>query len=87
MRSRGAAGAASAVAAGQCSFYGCAKRGGGAVALVSYAQAAQQALALEMQQHDDVVLMGEDIGRGGVFGQYAGLQANYGVQRVMDTPI
>ncbi len=57
------------------------------MALVSYAQAAQQALALELQQHDDVVLMGEDIGRGGVFGQYAGLQATYGVQRVMDTPI
>jgi pyruvate dehydrogenase E1 component beta subunit len=31
--------------------------------------------------------VGEDIGRGGVFQQYAGLQAEFGPERVVDTPI
>jgi pyruvate dehydrogenase E1 component beta subunit len=34
-----------------------------------------------------VVALGEDLGRGGIFGQYAGLQAEFGAQRVIDTPI
>jgi pyruvate dehydrogenase E1 component beta subunit len=34
-----------------------------------------------------VVVLGEDVGRGGIFGQYAGLQAEFGPQRVIDTPI
>jgi pyruvate dehydrogenase E1 component beta subunit len=34
-----------------------------------------------------VVVLGEDVGRGGIFGQYAGLQQRFGAQRVIDTPI
>ena len=34
-----------------------------------------------------VVVLGEDVGRGGIFGQYEGLQARFGGQRVIDTPI
>ncbi|HYF59408.1 MAG TPA: transketolase C-terminal domain-containing protein, partial [Burkholderiaceae bacterium] len=34
-----------------------------------------------------VVALGEDVGRGGIFGQYAGLQAEFGPDRVIDTPI
>ena len=34
-----------------------------------------------------VVALGEDLGRGGVFGQYRGLQQKFGAARVIDTPI
>jgi pyruvate dehydrogenase E1 component beta subunit len=34
-----------------------------------------------------VVALGEDVGRGGVFGQYRGLQEKFGAARVIDTPI
>jgi pyruvate/2-oxoglutarate/acetoin dehydrogenase E1 component len=34
-----------------------------------------------------VVVLGEDVGRGGIFGQYAGLQQQFGAARVIDTPI
>jgi len=33
------------------------------------------------------VVMGEDVGRGGIFGQYKGLQQRFGGDRVIDTPI
>jgi pyruvate dehydrogenase E1 component beta subunit len=54
---------------------------------LTYAQAA--ALALQQAMRDDarVVALGEDLGRGGVFGQYRGLQAEFGAERVIDTPI
>jgi len=53
----------------------------------SYSEAAVQALALEMQADPRVVVVGEDVGRGGIFGQYKGLQAQFGPSRVIDTPI
>ena len=34
-----------------------------------------------------VVALGEDVGRGGIFGQYRGLQQRFGAARVIDTPI
>jgi pyruvate dehydrogenase E1 component beta subunit len=34
-----------------------------------------------------VVVVGEDVGRGGIFGQYKGLQEQFGSDRVIDTPI
>lgn len=54
---------------------------------LSYAQASAQALRLEMKLDKRVIVLGEDVGRGGIFGQYAGLQAEFGTQRVIDTPI
>jgi pyruvate/2-oxoglutarate/acetoin dehydrogenase E1 component len=53
----------------------------------SYAQAACEALASAMQAEPKIVVLGEDVGRGGIFGQYAGLQQRFGAQRVIDTPI
>lgn len=51
-------------------------------------EAIHDALCLEMAADDRVVLLGEDIGReGGVFRVTEGLQARYGVARVIDTPI
>lgn len=53
----------------------------------SYAQAATQALGQAMAEDARVVVLGEDVGRGGIFGQYQGLQQRFGPQRVIDTPI
>ena len=54
---------------------------------ISYSEAASQALAEEMQRDQTVWALGEDLGRGGVFGQYKGLQEAFGQQRICDTPI
>ena len=57
------------------------------MALMTYAQAAATALGDLMRSDARVIALGEDLGRGGVFGQYRGLQAEFGAQRVIDTPI
>jgi len=57
------------------------------MARLNYAQAACDALHRAMQQDACVVTLGEDVGRGGVFGQYRGLQQAFGAERVIDTPI
>ena len=57
------------------------------VAMMSYAQAAALAVTHAMERDADVVVMGEDVGRGGIFGQYKGLQQRFGADRVIDTPI
>jgi pyruvate dehydrogenase E1 component beta subunit len=58
---------------------------------LTYAQAAATALAQAMDRDPRVVAVGEDIGRGGVFGQYsldgAPLARRFGPQRIIDTPI
>lgn len=57
------------------------------MALMSYAQAACSALAAAMRADASVVTLGEDVGNGGVFGQYRGLRQEFGTARVIDTPI
>jgi pyruvate dehydrogenase E1 component beta subunit len=54
---------------------------------LSYAEAACAALADAMAADPRVVVLGEDVGRGGIFGQYRGLQQRFGAERVIDTPI
>jgi len=54
---------------------------------LSYAEAAALALQHEMEADARVVVLGEDVGRGGIFGQYKGLQQRFGAERVIDTPI
>jgi pyruvate/2-oxoglutarate/acetoin dehydrogenase E1 component len=54
---------------------------------MSYARAACAALEDAMRADGRVVVLGEDVGRGGVFGQYRGLQDAFGHERVIDTPI
>jgi acetoin:2,6-dichlorophenolindophenol oxidoreductase subunit beta len=57
------------------------------MALMTYAQAACAAVRDAMQGDAKVVVLGEDVGRGGVFQQYRGLQQEFGAARVIDTPI
>ncbi|MCP5281583.1 MAG: alpha-ketoacid dehydrogenase subunit beta [Rhodoferax sp.] len=57
------------------------------MALMTYAEAAVRAVAREMEADRNVVVMGEDVGRGGIFAQYKGLQQQFGPERVIDTPI
>ena len=54
---------------------------------LNYAQAACSALERAMAADARVVALGEDLGRGGIFGQYRGLQQKFGAARVIDTPI
>ncbi len=55
--------------------------------MMSYAEAAALAVSHAMERDASVVVMGEDVGRGGIFGQYKGLQQRFGGERVIDTPI
>lgn len=56
--------------------------------IATYRAAVLEALFGEMQRNDLVIIMGEDIGvAGGVFKQTDGLFAQFGRERVVDTPI
>lgn len=51
-------------------------------------QALNDAMHIAMDKDDNVVMLGEDIGKkGGVFGTTDGLYDKYGAMRVMDTPL
>ena len=54
---------------------------------MTYAQAACLALSEAMRADPTIVALGEDLGRGGVFGQYRGLPQEFGPERIIDTPI
>jgi 2-oxoisovalerate dehydrogenase E1 component beta subunit len=55
---------------------------------VALVEAVNMALARALNDDENVVLLGEDIGvNGGVFRTTAGLQEKYGKQRVIDTPL
>jgi acetoin:2,6-dichlorophenolindophenol oxidoreductase subunit beta len=57
------------------------------VSALSYAQAAAASLSASMIADPSVVVLGEDVGRGGIFAQYKGLLERFGAARVIDTPI
>jgi pyruvate dehydrogenase E1 component beta subunit len=61
--------------------------GSGGAQSMTYAVAAADVMARTMRRDARVVVLGEDVGRGGIFGQYRGLQAEFGPERVIDTPI
>ncbi len=54
---------------------------------LAYSQAAVLAVEHAMQADPRVVVLGEDVGRGGIFGQYKGLLERFGADRIIDTPI
>ena len=57
------------------------------ISTMSYAEAACLALREAMSADPTVIALGEDLGRGGVFGQYRGLREEFGPDRIIDTPI
>lgn len=55
---------------------------------ITYVEAVREALTQSMQADERVFLIGEDIGvYGGAFGVSAGMHAQFGGERVIDTPI
>lgn len=54
---------------------------------ITYREAGKLAVQEAMQSDPSVWCLGEDLGRGGVFGQYAGLETEFGVDRICSTPI
>lgn len=54
---------------------------------LTYLEAGRLALAEAMREDPAVWALGEDLGRGGVFGQYRGLVEEFGPERIVDTPI
>src|SRR5580658_7431323 len=58
------------------------------MATLTLLQAVNDALKVEMRRDPSVVVLGEDVGKnGGVFRATDGLQAEFGEDRVMDTPL
>jgi len=58
------------------------------MAAITLIEAVTQALAYEMANDPSVVVLGEDVGvKGGVFRATVGLQARFGAERVIDTPL
>ena len=57
------------------------------MATMNYSDAAREAVRHAMSTDERVWCVGEDLGRGGVFGQYMGLQAEFGEKRICDAPI
>jgi pyruvate dehydrogenase E1 component beta subunit len=55
---------------------------------ITTAKAMAEGIALEMRRNPDVFVMGEDVGAyGGIFGSTTDLFAEFGADRVIDTPI
>jgi pyruvate/2-oxoglutarate/acetoin dehydrogenase E1 component len=55
---------------------------------ITYAEAIREAMSEEMRLNNDVFLMGEDVGVfGGVWGVSANMLAEFGEDRIIDTPI
>lgn len=60
---------------------------GVAAAETTFTGVVRDALADEMRRDPTVWVLGEDVRYGGIFGQYRGLAAEFGPDRVVDTPI
>ncbi|MEO0682742.1 MAG: transketolase C-terminal domain-containing protein [Pseudomonadota bacterium] len=54
---------------------------------MTYLEAGREAVARAMRADPSVWCVGEDLGRGGVFGQYRGLAEEFGAGRIADAPI
>ena len=54
---------------------------------MTYADAGKSALAESMRADPTIWAVGEDLGRGGVFGQYMGMEEEFGPERIVSTPI
>lgn len=56
--------------------------------MMTYAEGIREGMSIRMRENTNVVLFGEDVGAfGGCFGVSAGMLAEFGPERVRDTPI
>lgn len=57
------------------------------MAVITYLEAIRTAMKEEMERDDNVFVLGEDVGKGGVMNATKGLRDQFGEERVMDTPL
>ncbi len=57
------------------------------VETITLVEATRRAVAQEMRRDPFVWVLGEDVARGGIFGQYRGLIDAFGPERIVSTPI
>lgn len=57
------------------------------MAVITYLEAIRSAMQEEMQQDNNVFVLGEDVGKGGVLNTTKGLRDLFGEDRVLDTPL
>ncbi|UKS30683.1 alpha-ketoacid dehydrogenase subunit beta [Paenibacillus sp. HWE-109] len=57
------------------------------MAVITYLEAIRSAMQEEMQHDDNVFVLGEDVGKGGVLNTTKGLRDLFGEERVLDTPL
>ncbi|MDO3679008.1 alpha-ketoacid dehydrogenase subunit beta [Paenibacillus ehimensis] len=57
------------------------------MAIITYLEAIRSAMSEEMQRDEQVYVLGEDVGKGGVLNATKGLRDRFGEQRVLDTPL
>ncbi len=55
--------------------------------MMTLVDASREALLRAMARDPSIFVLGEDVRQGGIFGQYRGLAAEFGPDRVVDTPI
>ena len=55
--------------------------------VMNYSDAGKLALAECMRADPTIWVVGEDLGRGGGFGQYMGLEEEFGPERIVSAPI
>ncbi|TJY44017.1 alpha-ketoacid dehydrogenase subunit beta [Cohnella pontilimi] len=55
--------------------------------VMTYLEAIRTAMSEEMQRDDNVFVLGEDIGKGGVMNATKGMRDRFGEWRVLDTPL
>jgi pyruvate/2-oxoglutarate/acetoin dehydrogenase E1 component len=56
-------------------------------AMLTLVEASRDALRREMARNSAIFVLGQDVRQGGIFGQYNGLAATFGDNRVIDTPV
>jgi acetoin:2,6-dichlorophenolindophenol oxidoreductase subunit beta len=79
---------AATVASREAAAGGEAMRAPGVVGVITYREAVAEGIARELRRDPSVVCLGEDIGAaGGVFKTTQGLLAEFGRERIWDTPI
>jgi 2-oxoisovalerate dehydrogenase E1 component beta subunit len=57
------------------------------MAVITYLEAIRSAMQEEMQRDNNVFVLGEDVGKGGVLNATKGLRDLHGEDRIMDTPL